>query len=229
MRGVRVMPSRIQIIPSLLASDMTRLSEQIQEVEANGAQMLHIDVMDGRFVPNITMGAFIVEAIRRITRLKLDVHLMIMEPERHVQAFADAGADVISVHYEASPHLHRTLQLIYMSGVQVGVAINPHTPAESLRDVMSILDVVNIMTVNPGFGGQSFIHTTLPKIARLLAMANDIKRVINIEVDGGINAETARAAVESGANWLVAGTSVFRHQHGIGGGMQAIRDALEMD
>ncbi len=223
------MTQRIQIIPSLLAADITRLSDQIAILEGQGAQMLHIDVMDGRFVPNITMGPFIVSAVRRITRLRLDVHLMIVEPERYVQAFADAGADVLSVHYEASPHLHRTLQLIYQAGVKVGVAINPHTPAESLRDVMPMLDVVNVMTVNPGFGGQSFIPTMLPKIARLLAMANDVKRTVNIEVDGGITGETARAAVEAGANWLVAGTAIFSHPRGIAGGFQAIRDGIEND
>jgi ribulose-phosphate 3-epimerase len=216
---------KIQIAPSLLAADFTRLGEQVRECEEGGASLIHIDVMDGRFVPNITMGGLVVEAIRRVTTLPLDVHLMIVEPERYIKMFADAGANMISVHLEASPHLHRTLQLIRDTGCKVGVAVNPHTTAESLRDVMDMMDYVNVMTVNPGFGGQTFLSSMIPKIARILAMAHDIQRQIDIEVDGGINEETALAAVESGANILITGAAVFGHKHGVKGGIQAIRDS----
>lgn len=217
---------RIQIAPSILSADFTRLGEQVKEIEAQGATLLHIDVMDGRFVPNITMGALVVSALRRVTKLTLDVHLMIVEPERYVQAFADSGADMLSVHLEASPNLHRTLQMIHDLGCKVGVAINPHTPADSLREVMGMLDFVNVMTVNPGFGGQSFLHSMMPKIARLRAMIGDIQREIDIEVDGGISAETAPYAVQAGANILVAGTAVFGHKEGIRGGFAEIHRAL---
>lgn len=213
----------IQIAPSVLSADFTRLGDQLREAEAAGASLIHIDVMDGRFVPNITMGMVVVEAIRRATPLPLDVHLMIVEPERYVQAFASAGADCISVHLEASPNLHRTLQMIRDANCRVGVALNPHTPAESVRDVIDLLDYVNVMTVNPGFSGQTFLMTILPKIARLLAMAHESGRQIDIEVDGGINEETVVAAVEAGANILVAGTMLFQHPQGIQGGMDALR------
>jgi ribulose-phosphate 3-epimerase len=216
---------KIQIAPSLLAADFTRLGEQVRECEEGGASLIHIDVMDGRFVPNITMGGLVVEAIRRVTTLPLDVHLMIVEPERYIKMFADAGANMISVHLEASPHLHRTLQLIRDTGCKVGVAVNPHTTAESLRDVMDMMDYVNVMTVNPGFGGQTFLSSMIPKIARILAMAHDIQRQIDIEVDGGINEETALAAVESGANILITGAAVFGHKQGVKGGIKAIRDS----
>lgn len=214
---------KIQIAPSVLAADFSRLGDQIREAEAAGASLIHVDVMDGRFVPNITMGGVVVEAIRRVTTLPLDVHLMIVEPERYVSLFADAGANMISVHLEASPNLHRTLQMIRATGCRAGVALNPHTPAESVRDVLDLLDYVNVMTVNPGFGGQTFLHTMLPKIARLLAMANESGRYIDIEVDGGINEETVVAAVEAGANILVAGTVLFRHAGGVQAGMDALR------
>ncbi len=217
---------RIYLAPSILSADFTRLGEQVREIEQNGASLLHIDVMDGRFVPNITMGPLVVEAVRRITQMTLDVHLMIVEPERYVEAFAQAGAGIISVHLEASPNLHRTLEIIRDAGCKVGVAINPHTTADSLRDVMGMIDVVNVMTVNPGFGGQSFLHSMMPKIARLRAMAGDIQRDIEIEVDGGINAETAQAAVQAGATILVAGTAIFGHPKGISAGFAQMTSAI---
>lgn len=222
---------RVQIAPSLLAADFAQLRDDIHAVEAGGANMLHIDVMDGRFVPNITMGVVVVEAVRRVTQLPLDVHLMIVEPERYVQAFADAGADMISVHYESSPNLHRTLQMISDAGLRVGLALNPHTTADSAREVLDLVDYVNIMTVNPGFGGQQFLPTMLPKIARLLAMANEQGRQVDIEVDGGINEDTLIAAVEAGANILVAGTVIFQHPRGAAAGVEALRSRLryEMD
>ena len=216
---------KILIVPSILAADFARLGEQVRAAEAAGANWLHIDVMDGRFVPNITMGPLVVAALRSVTDLPLDVHLMIVEPERYVQAFAEAGADSISVHLEASPNLHRTLQQIHDAGCKAGVAINPHSPASMLQDVMPILDIINVMTVNPGFGGQRFIHEMTSKIARLRAMVGDIRRDVLIEVDGGINAETAPAAVQAGANVLIAGSAVFKHEKGIQAGIHALKQA----
>lgn len=215
----------LQIAPSLLAADFTRLGEQLHECEEGGADLIHFDVMDGRFVPNITMGPFILEAVKRATNLPLDVHLMIVEPERYVQDFANAGADTISIHVEASPHLHRTLQTIAQLGCRVGVALNPHTPASALSEVMHLVDIINVMTVNPGFGGQKFLYETMSKIAKLRAMAGDIQRAIDIEVDGGINSETASSATQSGANVLVGGTAIFRYPNGIAAGVSALRDA----
>lgn len=219
--------SSVQIAPSVLAADFAVLGQQVQAVEAAGAHLIHIDVMDGRFVPNITMGPLVVAALKRITNLPLDVHLMIIEPERYIEAFAQAGATTISVHIEASPHLHRTLQQIRAAGCRVGVAINPHTPALALREVMPMLDLVNVMTVNPGFGGQTFILETAHKVAQLSAMARDVQRKVDIEVDGGINAETALTAVQSGANVLVVGSAIFGHADGPAAGVKALQAALQ--
>lgn len=216
----------VQIAPSVLASDFTQLGQQVSEAQAGGANLIHIDVMDGRFVPNITMGPLVVKAIRRVTDLPLDVHLMIVEPERYIQDFADAGADIISVHIETSPHLHRTLQMIRESGCRVGVALNPHIPASALSEVITMVDLINVMTVNPGFGGQSFIMDTKSKIAELRAMIGDVKAKVDIEVDGGINTETVTHAVQSGANVLVAGTAIFGHKDGISAGISALRQTL---
>lgn len=219
----------VKIAPSVLAADFTKLGEQVKEAESAGADWIHIDIMDGRFVPNITMGPFIVEAIRRVTALPLDVHLMIVEPERYVSDFANAGADSISVHIEASPHLHRSLTQIKDLSCRVGVAINPHTPAESLSEVIDLLDIVNVMTVNPGFGGQKFLPRMMSKIATLRAMVGDEHRKVDIEVDGGINESTISSAVQSGANVMIAGSNIFKHPKGITAGIQALRDALEND
>lgn len=190
--------------------------------------MIHIDVMDGRFVPNITMGPLVVEAVRRVTDLPLDVHLMIVEPEAHLQAFASAGADRISVHYEACPHLHRTLQVIHQLGCQAGVALNPHTPASVIRGVLDLLDFVMVMTVNPGFSGQTFIESTLSKIATLRAMTATARQRIEIAVDGGINAQTAMSAAQAGAQMLVAGSSVFNNTASVQANMDALRAALNV-
>lgn len=217
----------IQIAPSILSADFAHLGDQVRAAQAAGAHQIHVDVMDGRFVPNITMGMIVVEALRRVTDLPLDVHLMIVEPERYIADFARAGASTISVHLETSPHLHRTLQNIAEQGCRVGVAINPHSPALLLREVLPMLDLVNVMTVNPGFGGQRFISGMLPKIAELRAMADAIGRPVDIEVDGGINAETARPAVQSGANVLVVGTAFFQAPGGLDAGMRALMSALE--
>ncbi len=217
---------QILIAPSIMAADFTRLGEQVSEALNAGAHMLHVDIMDGRFVPNITFGPLVVEALRRVTDAPLDVHLMIIEPERYIKQFAEAGATSITVHVEACPHLHRTLQQIKEAGCRAGVALNPHTPALALSEVISILDVINVMTVNPGFGGQTFIVETMAKIAQLRAMVNDRQSHIDIEVDGGINIETASSAIQAGANVLIVGTAIFGHPHGITTGVKQIQGAI---
>ncbi|MCC6801124.1 MAG: ribulose-phosphate 3-epimerase [Anaerolineae bacterium] len=220
------MPSLIRIAPSILAADFTRLGEQIAEAEAAGADYIHIDIMDGRFVPNITMGPLIVAAARRVTALPLDVHLMIVEPEKHIPAFAGAGADLISVHVEVCPHLHRVVQQIREAGVRPAVALNPHTPAVAIKEILPFVEMVLVMTVNPGFGGQSFIPETLPKLREIHQMIEAAGRVIDLEVDGGIDAHTAPQVVAHGANVLVAGTAIFGAPEGIAAAMGAIRAAL---
>lgn len=220
------MSAPIRIAPSILAADFTRLGEQIAAVEAAGADYIHIDIMDGRFVPNITMGPLIVAAARRVTRLPLDVHLMIVEPEKHIQAFADAGANLISVHVEACPHLHRVVQQIREADVRPAVVLNPHTPAVAIKEILPFVDMVLAMTVNPGFGGQSFIPETLPKLREIHRMIEAAGREIDLEVDGGIDAHTAPQVVAHGANVLVAGTAIFGAPEGIAAAMAAIRAAL---
>ncbi|NDJ84677.1 MAG: ribulose-phosphate 3-epimerase [Chloroflexi bacterium] len=212
----------LKIAPSVLSADFTRLGEEVQQATEAGAQRIHIDVMDGRFVPNITMGPLVVKAIRGGTELPLDVHLMIVEPERHLQAFADAGASILSVHLEASPHLHRTLQMIRELGMQPGVAINPHTPATALSEVMHLVDNIIVMTVNPGFGGQSFLAETLPKIRTLRQMSGQRKLNIDISADGGVDPNTATDILKAGANVLVAGSAVFGAEGGVVCGMAAL-------
>lgn len=202
----------MKIAPSILAADFTKLGEEIKEVEAAGADLIHIDVMDGHFVPNITMGPAVVEAIRSITELPLDVHLMIENPDQYIEAFAKAGADYMTVHVEASPHLHRTLDEIKKQGIKSGVVLNPATPAESIKYVLDNIDMVLLMTVNPGFGGQSFIHSVLPKITEVRNMGLKHGVQFDIEVDGGINPETARLCKEAGATVLVAGSSIFQQK-----------------
>ncbi|MBZ0285953.1 MAG: ribulose-phosphate 3-epimerase [Anaerolineae bacterium] len=215
----------IQIAPSILAADFTRLGDQIREAETAGAGLIHIDVMDGRFVPNITMGSLVVAAARRSTTLPLDVHLMIVEPDHLLEAFAEAGATTISIHWETCPHLHRTLQAIKALGCKAGVAVNPHTPALLLQEIMHLVDTVIVMTVNPGFGGQSFLPEMLPKVRQIREMAQG--RAIDVEVDGGVNTENALACVEAGANVLIAGTSVFNGTFSVAQGIDALRGALE--
>lgn len=216
----------VKIAPSLLAADFSRLGQEVADAETAGADYLHIDVMDGRFVPNITMGPLVVGAVRGVTDLTLDVHLMIVEPERFIKAFVDAGADIISVHIEASPHLHRTIQQIHDAGCKAGVAINPHTPASALSEIITDIDLVNVMTVNPGFGGQKFIMGMKSKIAQIRAMIGDVQGDIDIEVDGGITAETASHAVQAGANVLISGTSIFKHPDGIKAGIMDIKHSF---
>jgi len=199
----------VRIAPSILSADLGRLADEVRAAEAAGADWIHVDVMDGRFVPNITFGPGIVRTVRKATKLPIDVHLMIVEPERHLAAFADAGADGLSVHVEASTHLQRTLHAIRELGKRAGVVLNPHTPEENLRWVLGDLDLILVMTVNPGYGGQAFLPAIVPKIRRVRELIDQSKHAIDLEVDGGIAPETARTVVEAGARVLVAGHSVF--------------------
>lgn len=215
----------IKIAPSILAADFARLGEQVMEAQTAGADLIHIDVMDGRFVPNITMGPLVAAAVKRVAAIPLDVHLMIIEPERFIQRFADSGADSITVHIEACPHLHRALGQIKDAGCQAGVALNPHTPAASLAEIIDMADLINVMTVNPGFGGQSFIQSMASKIKTLREMTAKQQRNIDIEVDGGINSETISMALNAGANVMIAGSCIFGHRDGIAAGMNALRQS----
>ena len=202
----------IKIAPSILSANFARLEEDIKDVERGGADYIHVDVMDGHFVPNITIGPLIVEAIRPVTQLPLDVHLMIENPDQYINAFAKAGADILSVHVEACQHLHRTVQQIKTKGMKAGVVLNPHTPVSMIEHVIEDVDLVLLMTVNPGFGGQSFIHSVLPKIKQVADIVEKRKLQVEIEVDGGVNPETAKLCIEAGANVLVAGSAIYNQK-----------------
>jgi ribulose-phosphate 3-epimerase len=205
-----------KLAPSILSADFGNLAAQVGELEATGSvDRIHIDVMDGVFVPNLTIGPLVVEAVKRSTSLPLDVHLMIMEPHRLVDSFVEAGADYLTVHVEACPHVHRDIELIKRKGVKAGVSLNPGTPVAMLEEVVGMVDLVLLMTVDPGFGGQSFIPATLAKIAKLRALLTESGSSAELVVDGGINASTAPAVAQAGADVLVAGSAVFGHSQGI--------------
>jgi len=212
----------IHLAPSLLAADFSELAAAVRALEGSGAERLHVDVMDGVFVPNFTFGTDTVRSIRRHTALPLELHLMIVEPDRHLETFARAGADAITVHYEVCPHLHRTLSAIRELDCRSGAAINPSTPAANLDDVLEVCDLALVMTINPGFGGQKLIPRTLRKVERVRAEIDRQGLDTEVEVDGGVDASNARACVEAGANVLVAGTAVFGHADGPAAGGQAV-------
>lgn len=202
----------VKIAPSILAADFSILAKEVTDVEQGGADYIHIDVMDGHFVPNISFGPVVIEAIRPLTSLPFDVHLMIEEPERYITDFVNVGSDLISVHVEACRHLHRTIYQIKERGVKAGVVLNPATPVEAVREILPDIDLVLLMTVNPGFGGQTFIPGILKKIEQIARYKEEYGYTFEIEVDGGINQETGRLCVEKGANVLVAGSSIFKEQ-----------------
>ena len=216
----------IGIVPSILSADFTRLGDQVREADAAGAQRIQIDVMDGHFVPNITMGPMVVEAVRRCTRLPLETHLMITNPERYIEDFAHAGADVIIVHQEVCPHLHRVIKQIRDAGKSPAVALNPSTPVFMLTDMLSFLDMVLIMTISPGFGGQEFVPETLPKITRLRQMITERGLHCDIEVDGGIHEATAPLAARAGANLLVSGSGVYNERESVAQAIARLRNAV---
>jgi ribulose-phosphate 3-epimerase len=220
------MPGPYLISTSILSADFSRLGAQIGEAEAAGADWIHVDVMDGRFVPNLTMGPFIVEACRSITTLPLDVHLMVEEPEALLEAFAEAGSSLLSVHVEACPHLHRTLQCIRQLGCQAGVVLNPGTPAVLVEPVLHLVDLVLVMSVNPGASGQTFIPEVLPKITEIRRMLDRVNPQAVIEIDGGITSETLPAALKAGVQVFVTAYAVFKNPAGIAAGIRALRDCF---
>jgi ribulose-phosphate 3-epimerase len=216
----------IGLVPSILSADFTRLGDQVREAEAAGAQRIQIDVMDGHFVPNITMGPMIVEAVRRCTRLPLEAHLMITNPQEYIEDFAKAGADVIIVHQEVCPHLHRVIQQIKAAGKMAGVALNPSTPVFMLEDMLPLINLVLIMTISPGFGGQELIPETLPKIARMRQMITQRNLQCDVEVDGGVHEATVPLVVRAGANLLVAGSAVYNEHESVAMAMERLRRAI---
>jgi len=217
---------QVKLAPSILSADFGRLGEQVAEATKAGADYIHVDVMDGHFVPQITIGAPVVAAIRHWTNLPLDVHLMVEAPERQINQFAEAGADIITVHIEACPHIRRAVQTIKKLGVKAGVALSPDTPIDTLKEALPSLDLVLVMTVNPGFGGQSFIETMLDKVARLRVELDRNSLATELEVDGGINTEVAPRVVAAGARVLVAGASVFNSEQTVEEALGKIRASL---
>ncbi len=214
-----------KIAPSILSADFAHLGAQVAEAEAGGADWVHVDVMDGHFVPNLTIGPLVVQALRPVTTLPLDVHLMIEAPERYLEDFARAGADVLTVHWEACTHLHRTLQQIRELGVKAGVSLNPATPVSVLEEVLSEVDLVLLMSVNPGFGGQSYIPSSTAKIRKLRQLMRECESAALVEVDGGVNAQTIREVVVAGADVLVAGSAVFNDRKSVAENLSDLRKA----
>ena len=218
--------SNIKISPPILSADFGRLGEQVAEASRSGADYIHVDIMDGHFVPNLTIGPIIVSGIRPWTELPLDVHLMLEEPDRLIPDFAKAGANILTVHPEACRHLHRVIYQIKDLGARAGISLNPGTPASALEPVIGDVDLVLVMTVNPGFGGQKYIHSVTSKIAKVRRMLDEAGSGAELEVDGGINAETASKAVEAGARVLVAGSAVFNDRDTVAGSIARIRESL---
>jgi ribulose-phosphate 3-epimerase len=214
------------LAPSILSVDFLKLGQELAACESAGADWIHVDIMDGAFVPNISVGPLIVEACRRGTKLPLDVHLMIEQPERHIESFVKAGADRLTVHVEACPNLRNTLEFIQSQGVKAGVTLKPSTPATILQPVLSMVDLVLVMTVNPGFGGQTFMPETLPKVAELRRRLNEIGSSAWLEVDGGVSVQTIPGLKAAGANVFVSGNSVFKHPQGAAAGVRTLRAAL---
>jgi ribulose-phosphate 3-epimerase len=219
-------PAVVKLAPSILAADFARLGEQVTEAEQAGADRIHVDVMDGHFVPNLSMGAPIVQSLRRVTHLPLEIHLMISDPDFFLDEFVEAGSDSFLVHWEGNANLHRTIQRIKALGKRAGVVINPATPAAVLEEILQDVEQVLIMTVNPGFGHQQFLPTTLPKIRRVRQMIEQFKSGCDVEVDGGIDAETAPLAAAAGANVLVAGTAIFGESEGVTAAMTRLRATI---
>jgi len=217
----------VKLAPSILSADFACLGKQVSEAEQAGADRIHVDVMDGHFVPNLSMGAPIVQSLRRVTRLPLEIHLMISDPDFFLDEFVEAGSDSFLVHWEGNANLHRTVQRIKTLGKRAGVVINPATPAAVLEELLSDVDQVLVMTVNPGFGHQPFIHSTLPKIRRVRQMIVESERRCDLEVDGGIDARTAPLVVDAGANVLVAGTAVFGEGEAVAAAMDRLRASLK--
>jgi ribulose-phosphate 3-epimerase len=216
----------IKLAPSILSADFGRLGEQVREAEAAGADYIHVDVMDGHFVPNLTIGPIVVEWLRPLTNCALDVHLMITEPDRYIPAFADAGADLLTVHVEACPHLHRTVQAIKEAGARAGVALNPATPLVAVEEILPDLDLLLVMSVNPGFGGQNFIPGALDRLRRARAMIDALGLPVELEVDGGIGPTTAPRVVQAGARVLVAGSAVFNHHESVQLALERLRAGI---
>jgi ribulose-phosphate 3-epimerase len=213
----------IKIAPSILTADLAHLARIIAETEASGVEYIHLDVMDGHFVPNITFGPLLVSTIRRLTDLPLDVHLMIEDPDRYLAEFAEAGADIITVHVETTPHLHRTVQRTIELGCKAGVALNPATPVESIREISPFVDMVLVMTVNPGFGGQKFIQTSTSKIARMRALLDEFNPTCDLEVDGGIVVQNIGDVIQRGANVIVAGSAIYNNEASIAENLARLR------
>jgi len=216
---------RVRLAPSILAADFARLGEQVADAERAGADRIHVDVMDGHFVPNLSMGPAIVQSLRPVTRLPLETHLMVSDPDAFLEAFAEAGSDSLLVHWEDNDNLHRTVQRIKALGKRPGVVINPATPAHVLEEILGDVEQVLVMTVNPGFGHQHFIHTTLPKIGRVRRMVEQLGQACDVEVDGGIDATTAPLVVAAGANVLVAGSAIFNDTESVAAAMKRLRSA----